>query len=748
MVEQSQEKFSLMESVKTIWAKVLSPQTFFPLMVIFLSVGVMLIFRFLPLAELLQAMELKTFDLRMAMTQHKPSEDIVILAFDEDTFKINTKNYGAWPYSRDVFADCIETLDAVGAKIIVFDLMFIAQQKGDEIPDQKLVDAFKKYKNVIISMNFDNNFESSKALGIPITPDDISRLKLYSVDLLSKIDKNSLSLDLDSDGFFQNEYMSFNSFRKIMQPLYETGERVGFINHAPDVDGMTRFNPLFFRFQYQTPVQTLHPPIRQNPEGTGWIDDNKQAVDHRGYMLDDANQYLLDTVSEYYPYLAFRAFLHSRFIQGHSDSGKEPVIILQPDGSLKFADYNVPLYKNGNYIIKWYNANVLHDRLTAEIEKLNIRRTEIISADKLGETRKRLELKQLDTRLASLQKELDKPKTTAPYKVISAWRLMQASRHLKEGTTTNQDQQILDMFKGKYVFAGNTSPGGFDIKSTPVGSLPGVTVQATVFDNLYQNRGYMTHVPSHLQVLIVLLLCTLVVFVTLRSRSILAMLGFPIALSLAYTGTAIALFLFSGLWLNIVIPLILVFIIAAVIFATKYLQRTQAYQDAYAAANTDSMTGLYNYRFFKTHMANCIENCDRFNTKFSLVLIDIDHFKKFNDTYGHQAGDEVLRCVAKKLKDTVRTADIVCRYGGEEMAVIVEKTPEEEALLVGKKVVSAIASEEYPISEGVTKPVTISAGVATYPTHGKTIEELIEFSDKGLYRAKENGRNQVGAQFD
>ena len=147
-------------------------------------------------------------------------------------------------------------------------------------------------------------------------------------------------------------------------------------------------------------------------------------------------------------------------------------------------------------------------------------------------------------------------------------------------------------------------------------------------------------------------------------------------------------------------------------------------------------------------MRRSIDQANRFKHKFSLLLIDIDFFKKFNDTYGHQAGDEVLRQVAKKLKMNVRNVDIVARYGGEEMAIILDRATEEEALIVAQKIVKAVAEEAYPIAEGVAKHVTISCGVSTYPTHGNSPSELIEFSDAGLYRAKEHGRNQVGAQYD
>jgi diguanylate cyclase (GGDEF)-like protein len=143
-------------------------------------------------------------------------------------------------------------------------------------------------------------------------------------------------------------------------------------------------------------------------------------------------------------------------------------------------------------------------------------------------------------------------------------------------------------------------------------------------------------------------------------------------------------------------------------------------------------------------MINNIETSKRYNNNFSLVLIDIDFFKKFNDTYGHQAGDSVLRQVSALLKKTVRASDIVCRYGGEEMSIILPNTNLDEAYITAQKICAKIAEKPFRIAEGVDKHVTISIGVATYPLHGTVAAEMIEFSDQGLYSAKENGRNRVG----
>ena len=130
-----------------------------------------------------------------------------------------------------------------------------------------------------------------------------------------------------------------------------------------------------------------------------------------------------------------------------------------------------------------------------------------------------------------------------------------------------------------------------------------------------------------------------------------------------------------------------------------------------------------------------------------MFKIEIKTFKKFNDKFGHQSGDAVLKQVAQTLKRNVRSTDIVCRYGGEEMAIILTNTNKDEAILTAEKICNAVAEKIFDLANNQKEHVTISLGVATYPADGKNSQELIENADKGLYKAKENGRNQVG-RFD
>jgi diguanylate cyclase (GGDEF)-like protein len=159
-------------------------------------------------------------------------------------------------------------------------------------------------------------------------------------------------------------------------------------------------------------------------------------------------------------------------------------------------------------------------------------------------------------------------------------------------------------------------------------------------------------------------------------------------------------------------------------------------------AITDGMTGLYNHRHFQELLKNELARSKRYGYPVGLLMIDIDHFKKFNDTYGHQVGDEVLKAVARTLRRQVRTTDAVSRYGGEEITVILPHTGLDDAGLVGEKVRQAVEVLDLPV-EGKTVKITISVGVAGFPDCATEQSDLILEADNAMYRAKENGRNQV-----
>jgi diguanylate cyclase (GGDEF)-like protein/PAS domain S-box-containing protein len=161
-------------------------------------------------------------------------------------------------------------------------------------------------------------------------------------------------------------------------------------------------------------------------------------------------------------------------------------------------------------------------------------------------------------------------------------------------------------------------------------------------------------------------------------------------------------------------------------------------------STTDEMTGLRNYRYFKEVLASVHHQAQNFGHEYGVIFIDVDHFKKFNDRNGHPAGDEVLRGVARALKETARSQDLPARYGGEEFVVLCRNSGPLETRLQAEVVRARIENTVFPYGE--FQPlgrVTVSIGVATYPDCAKTPEEVLQFSDQALYFSKEAGRNTV-----
>lgn len=159
-------------------------------------------------------------------------------------------------------------------------------------------------------------------------------------------------------------------------------------------------------------------------------------------------------------------------------------------------------------------------------------------------------------------------------------------------------------------------------------------------------------------------------------------------------------------------------------------------------ATTDGLTGLISHRHFKFILEKEIERCKRYNKVFSLIMFDVDHFKAINDTYGHQAGDQVLSNVATAMKEVFRVADIIARYGGDEMAIILPETDEESAFICAQRLVEAIRKKEIHYEDKKIM-ITISAGIASYPKHAASLATLIKAADKALYRSKESGRDRA-----
>jgi diguanylate cyclase (GGDEF)-like protein/putative nucleotidyltransferase with HDIG domain len=174
------------------------------------------------------------------------------------------------------------------------------------------------------------------------------------------------------------------------------------------------------------------------------------------------------------------------------------------------------------------------------------------------------------------------------------------------------------------------------------------------------------------------------------------------------------------------------------------VENARLYAQAVTWSITDGLTKLFNHRYLHERLDEEIARGTRFGSAFSIIMIDIDFFKTYNDTYGHLAGDEVLASIGQCIKNSIRTIDIAFRYGGEEFAVILPETILEGAYVVAERIREKIEQKFY----SGRAYVTASLGIASWPTDGVTKEQIIASADKALYTAKDTGRNRTCAPSD
>jgi diguanylate cyclase (GGDEF)-like protein len=157
----------------------------------------------------------------------------------------------------------------------------------------------------------------------------------------------------------------------------------------------------------------------------------------------------------------------------------------------------------------------------------------------------------------------------------------------------------------------------------------------------------------------------------------------------------------------------------------------------------DPLTGLFNRRYMEVTLDRELQHAARNNQSLAILMIDIDHFKDFNDTFGHQAGDALLRAIGGSLNHGIRGQDIACRFGGEEFLIILTDTSLDIAHSRAQTLCDEVTNLVIPYLGHTLGKITISVGIASFPKHGATPEELIRNSDQALYRAKKQGRNRV-----
>ncbi len=194
-------------------------------------------------------------------------------------------------------------------------------------------------------------------------------------------------------------------------------------------------------------------------------------------------------------------------------------------------------------------------------------------------------------------------------------------------------------------------------------------------------------------------------------------------------GLVLLVYVLYTLWLNLV--------------EVRKTERTLRRQ-----ALRDPLTGLFNRRFFDAGLAQQIMRSRRSGEPASLLMLDIDHFKNYNDEYGHEAGDAVLRAIGQLLQTQVRGSDVACRFGGEEFVILMPDAPLESAKERGKQILEAIRGLEIPHQGHLLPSVTASLGVAAFPSHASDAEGILEAADNALYMAKRTGRDRMVVSGD
>jgi len=199
--------------------------------------------------------------------------------------------------------------------------------------------------------------------------------------------------------------------------------------------------------------------------------------------------------------------------------------------------------------------------------------------------------------------------------------------------------------------------------------------------------------------------------------------------------------------LKIVIPLLLLLIyfiyynrkLNKEIKLRKEIQKKLEHQ-----INIDPLTNLYNRRFLEKESPQLISSCKRYDETFSLVAIDVDYFKKINDSYGHDIGDKVLKVLASKLLELTRPSDMILRVGGEEFLIILPKTDIDGAYVVARKILKGVRAINVAVDKDINCSITVSVGVATFDDRkDSTIDDVLKRADVALYEAKNDGRNTI-----
>jgi diguanylate cyclase (GGDEF)-like protein len=323
------------------------------------------------------------------------------------------------------------------------------------------------------------------------------------------------------------------------------------------------------------------------------------------------------------------------------------------------------------------------------------------------------------------------------FKHYAFWDVIASYQQVAKG-----ENPIIKMeeFKDKLCIIGLTATGLIDIKPMPLqNAYPIVGLHTNIVDAIIQNK-FVREADPPINLLLILFLSALTGILVPRFRPLVSAV-FLLLLVMLYFGITYLIFKFTGLWISIAYPLTGVFITFVSVTIHSEIANAIERIRLFHLAVEDGLTKLYVVRHFKEMLDQEMSKAKRYNRPLSLIISDIDHFKRVNDTYGHLSGDFILREVANIFKSSCRETDIPGRYGGEEFVILLPETKLEGAIEFAERLRKLVESLtlEY---DNVKFNITISFGVAEYKNEA-TNADFIKRADEALYVAKETGRNKV-----
>ena len=299
----------------------------------------------------------------------------------------------------------------------------------------------------------------------------------------------------------------------------------------------------------------------------------------------------------------------------------------------------------------------------------------------------------------------------------------------------------LNLFKDKICIVGLTALGLIDIKPVPIeNAYPAVGINAMVVDSVLKG-DFVYEAPKIVNMFLILFVSLFVSLYLSRFKIVGGILLSAISM-VGYALFSFLIFNFFNVMVSVFYPIFAIFLSYSA--SSLYVQVLQSIERShlFRQATRDGLTGLYNVRHFNLLLEAEFRNASLYKfRRLAVIMGDVDNFKHINDTYGHQAGDEILREVSKAIQSRCRQTDIAARYGGEEFIVMLTGAGEKEAAEVAEKVRTAVESKKFKFKNDSFHP-TISIGVVQYSTETSK-EELVERADRALYKAKHEGKNRV-----